>query len=159
MQVTDAVAALEPRRRRRVLEISGTEHVIRGRGYVKSAADLEKVVLGSENGTPITLRDVARVQIGPPSAAASPSSTAKARRSARVVIMRYGENALDVIDAVKARLAELAPTLPAGVEVVPTYDRSTLIRASIQTLRHTLIEEMWSWRSSSSCSCCTSAAR
>ena len=73
--------------------------------------------------------------------------------------MRYGGNALDVIDAVKERLAELAPTLPAGVEVVPTYDRSTLIRASIGTLRHTLLEEIVVVALVILCFSCTSARR
>ena len=142
MQVTDAVRRSNNDVGGRVLEISGTEHFIRGRGYVKSAADLEKVVLGSESGTPITLRDVARVQMGPAERRGLADLDGEGETVAAVVIMRYGGNALDVIDAVKARLAEIAPTLPAGVEVVPTYDRSTLIRASIETLRHTLLEEI-----------------
>jgi Cu(I)/Ag(I) efflux system membrane protein CusA/SilA len=142
MQVTDAVRRSNNDVGGRVLEVSGTEHFVRGRGYVTRPADLEKVVLGSENGTPITLRDVARVRIGPAQRRGLAELDGKGQTVGAVVIMRYGENALNVIDAVKERLAELAPTLPDGVRVVPTYDRSTLIRDSITTLRHTLIEEM-----------------
>ncbi|MES1205918.1 MAG: CusA/CzcA family heavy metal efflux RND transporter, partial [Pseudomonadota bacterium] len=141
-QVSEAVRRSNDDVGARVLEISGTEHFVRGRGYVKSAADLEKVVLSVENGTPVTVRDVGRVRLGPAPRRGLADLNGDGETVGAVVVMRTGENALDVIDAVKARLAELAPTLPAGVEVVPTYDRSTLIRASIQTLRRTLIEEM-----------------
>ncbi|HEY4187551.1 MAG TPA: CusA/CzcA family heavy metal efflux RND transporter [Polyangia bacterium] len=142
MQVTEAVRRSNNDVGGRVLEISGTEHFIRARGYVKSPSDLEKVVLGSENGTPIMLRDVASVRVGPAQRRGLADLDGQGQAVGAVVIMRYGENALDVIDAVKARLADIAPTLPDGVEVVPTYDRSELIRASIHTLRRTLIEEM-----------------
>jgi copper/silver efflux system protein len=142
MQVTDAVRRSNGDVGARVLEVSGTEHFIRGRGYVKTPADLEKVVLATENGTPITVRDVGRVRIGPGQRRGLADLDGKGETVGAVVVMRTGENALDVIDAVKARLAELAPTFPPGVRVVPTYDRSTLIRASIQTLRRTLLEEM-----------------
>jgi Cu(I)/Ag(I) efflux system membrane protein CusA/SilA len=141
-QVTDAVRRSNGDVGARVLEVSGTEHFVRGRGYVKSPADLEKVVLATENGTPITVRDVGRVRIGPGARRGLADLDGKGETVGAVVVMRTGENALDVIDAVKARLAELEPTLPAGARVVPTYDRSTLIRASIQTLRRTLLEEM-----------------
>ena len=142
MQVTEAVRRSNNDVGGRVLEISGTEHFIRGRGYVKNAADLEKVVLGSENGTPILLRDVARVRIGPGQRRGLADLNGEGQTVGAVVIMRHGENALDVIDAVKVRLGEIGPTLPGGVEVVPTYDRSQLIRASIHTLKRTLTEEM-----------------
>jgi Cu(I)/Ag(I) efflux system membrane protein CusA/SilA len=142
MQVAEAVRRSNNDVGGRVLEISGTEHFIRGRGYVKNAADLEKVVLGSENGTPIMLRDVARVRIGPGQRRGLADLNGEGQTVGAVVIMRHGENALDVIDAVKARLGEIGPTLPDGVEVVPTYDRSQLIRASIHTLKRTLTEEM-----------------
>ena len=99
-------------------------------------------MLAVENGTPVRVRDVGRVSLGPAPRRGLAELDGEGETAGAVVVMRTGENALDVIDAVKARLAELEPTLPAGVEVVPTYDRSTLIRASIQTLRRTLIEEM-----------------
>jgi Cu(I)/Ag(I) efflux system membrane protein CusA/SilA len=142
MQVTEAVRRSNNDVGGRVLEVSGTEHFIRGRGYVKTAADLEKVVLGNVNGTPITVRDVGEVRIGPAQRRGLVDLDGQGEVVGAVVIMRQGENALDVIDAVKARLAEIKPTLPSGVEVVTTYDRSTLIRDSIGTLRRTLIEEM-----------------
>jgi Cu(I)/Ag(I) efflux system membrane protein CusA/SilA len=126
----------------RVLEVSGTEHYVRGRGYVKSPADLEKVVLGSHAGTPVLLRDVGAVRLGPAQRRGLADLDGEGETVGGVVVARSGTNALDVIDAVKARMEELKPTLPPGVEMVPTYDRSTLIRASIDTLRHTLIEEL-----------------
>ena len=126
----------------RVLEVSGTEHYVRGRGYVKSPKDLEKVVLGSHMGTPILLRDVGTVRLGPAQRRGLADLDGEGETVGGVVIARSGTNALEVIDAVKARIAELTPTLPPGVEIVPTYDRSTLIRASIDTLKHTLIEEL-----------------
>jgi Cu(I)/Ag(I) efflux system membrane protein CusA/SilA len=142
MQVTEAVRRSNNDVGGRVLEVSGTEHFVRGRGYLKSAADLEKVVLGSAHGTPVTLRDVGEVRIGPAQHRGLLDLDGQGQTVGAVVIMRQGENALDVIDAVKARLAEIRPTLPSGVEVVTTYDRSTLIRDSIGTLRRTLVEEM-----------------
>ena len=126
----------------RVLEVSGTEHFVRGRGYVSRVADLEGVVLASRNGTPVRVRDVGIVQIGPAERRGIAELNGKGQTVGGVVVMRMGENALDVIARVKERLRELQPTLPKGVEVVPTYDRSELIRASIATLRRTLIEEL-----------------
>jgi len=126
-----------------VIEISGHEHVIRGRGYVKRVEDLEHIPLVTgANGVPITVADVAQVAIGPDIRRGLAELDGQGEVVGGIVIMRYGQNAVDVIDGVKARLAELARTLPDGVEVVPTYDRSELIRASVDTLRGTLIEEM-----------------
>ena len=126
----------------RVLEISGTEHFVRGRGYVKTRVDLENAVLTSRQGVPVRVRDVGVVQIGPAERRGIAELNGKGQTVGAVVVMRMGENALDVIARVKARLEELKPSLPPGVEVVPTYDRSELILASIETLRHTLIEEL-----------------
>ena len=126
----------------RVLEVSGTEHYLRGRGYVKSAADLEKVVLGSHQGTPVLLRDVAAVRLGPAQRRGLADLDGEGETVGGVVVARAGTNALDVIDAVKTRIGELKATLPPGVQILPTYDRSTLIRASIHTLQHTLLEEL-----------------
>jgi copper/silver efflux system protein len=141
-QVTDAVRRSNNDVGGRVLEISGTEHFIRGRGYLRGAGDLEKVVLASDNGTPVTIRDVGSVRVGPAQRRGITELDGEGETVGAVVIMRQGENALDVIDGVKARLAELKPTLPAGVEIVPTYDRSRLIRESIGTLERTVVEEM-----------------
>jgi copper/silver efflux system protein len=126
-----------------VIEVAGHEHVVRGRGYVKNKHDLETVPLKvTERGTPVTVADIGTVELGPEIRRGVAELNGEGEVVGGVVIMRYGENALDVIDAVKARLDEIRPTLPKGVEIVPTYDRSTLIRASIDTLRRTLIEEM-----------------
>ncbi|HEX4420070.1 MAG TPA: CusA/CzcA family heavy metal efflux RND transporter [Kofleriaceae bacterium] len=126
-----------------VLEIAGHEHVVRGRGYVARKSDLEHVPLKvTARGIPVTIADVGTVELGPELRRGIAELDGQGEVVGGVVIMRYGENALDVIDGVTARLDELRRTLPAGVEIVPTYDRSGLIRASIETLRKTLIEEM-----------------
>ncbi len=126
-----------------VLEVAGHEHVVRGRGYVKSVKDLEliPVKLGAD-GVPIFIRDVGVVSLGPDARRGIAELDGKGEVAGGIVIMRYGENALNVIDAVKARIAEVEKTLPEGVHIVVTYDRSGLIRESIDTLRTTLIEEM-----------------
>ena len=141
-QVMDAVRRSNNDVGGRVLEISGTEHFVRGRGYVKRVADLEKVVLDSREGTPIRIRDVGVVQVGPSERRGIAELDGQGQTVGGVVVMRSGENALDVIARVKARLQELQPSLPRGVEIVPTYDRSELIQASIHTLRRTLVEEL-----------------
>jgi Cu(I)/Ag(I) efflux system membrane protein CusA/SilA len=127
----------------RVIEIAGHEHVIRGRGYVKKKEDLELIPLKvGPGGVPIYVRDVGDVSIGPDIRRGLADLDGKGEVAGGIVIMRYGENALDVIDAVKARIGEVKKSLPEGVDLVITYDRSGLIRDSIATLRHTLIEEM-----------------
>jgi Cu(I)/Ag(I) efflux system membrane protein CusA/SilA len=141
-QVIDAVRMSNNDVGGRVLELAGTEHYIRGRGYVKRPADLERVVLASQNGTPVTVRDVAAVRLGPAQRRGLAELDGSGETVGAVVIARQGVNALDVIDAVKERLDELRNSLPPGVEIIPTYDRSELIRASIQTLRRTLVEEL-----------------
>ncbi|MCA9674148.1 MAG: efflux RND transporter permease subunit [Myxococcales bacterium] len=124
-----------------VIELAGHEHVIRGRGYVQRKEDLEKVPLKiNEHGTPVTIGDVGEVALGPDIRRGVAELDGEGETVGGVVIMRYGQNALDVIDGVKARLREVH--LPDGVEIKVTYDRSGLIRASIDTLRETLIEEM-----------------
>ncbi|TMQ19022.1 MAG: efflux RND transporter permease subunit [Deltaproteobacteria bacterium] len=125
-----------------VMDIAGHEHVIRGRGYVHSKADLEEVPLRAEAGVPVRVRDVGEVAIGQDIRRGLTDLDGEGEVPGGIVIMRYGENALDVIDGVKARLAEIQRTLPDGVQIAVTYDRSELIRASIDTLKHTLIEEM-----------------
>ena len=126
-----------------VIEVSGHEHVVRGRGYVKSVEDIELIpVKVGANGVPISIRDLGVVALGPDIRRGIAELDGKGEVVGGIVIMRYGENALDVIDAVKARIAEVEKTLPEGVDIVVTYDRSGLIEASIDTLRNTLIEEM-----------------
>jgi copper/silver efflux system protein len=126
-----------------VLEIAGHEHVVRGRGYVESLEDLASIPLrASEDGVPITVADVATLQLGPAPRRGFVELDGRGETVGGIVIARYGENALRVIDAVKERLRQLEATLPEGVEIVTTYDRSPLIRESIATLRETLIQEM-----------------
>jgi len=126
-----------------VLDVAGHEQVVRGRGYVRRVRDLERIpVKVSAGGVPVFVEDVGAVSVGPDIRRGVAELDGKGEVVGGVVIMRYGENALDVIDAVKARIAELEKSLPAGVRIVPAYDRSGLIRASIATLRTTLIEEM-----------------
>ena len=141
-KVVDAVRMSNADVGGRILEVSGTEHYVRGRGYVKDPRDLEKVVLGAHMGTPIALRDVANVRIGPAQRRGLADLDGEGEVVGGVVVARSGTNALEVIDAVKARIEEIRPALPPGVTIVPTYDRSTLIRRSIDTLRRTLIEEL-----------------
>ncbi len=127
----------------RVLEISGHEQFVRGRGYVKSTADLEKVVLGtSDTGVPIRVADVASVTLGPAMQRGAAELDGEGLAVGGIVVMRFGENALNVIARVKQRLLALRSTLPDGVEVVTVYDRSSLIERAIETLKRTLFEEM-----------------
>jgi Cu(I)/Ag(I) efflux system membrane protein CusA/SilA len=126
-----------------VIEVAGHEHVIRGRGYVHKTEDLESVPLKTTpGGVPVRVRDVGEVAIGQEIRRGVAELDGEGEVVGGIVIMRYGENALDVIDGVKARLAEIEKTLPEGVHVEVTYDRSELIRASISTLTGTLVEEM-----------------
>lgn len=127
----------------RVIEIAGHEHMVRGRGYIRSKDDLESVPLKvSADGTPIRISDVAHVTLGPEMRRGVAELNGEGETVGGIVVMRYGENALDVIDRVKVRLEAVRSALPKGVDVVVTYDRSELIRASIDTLSGTLIEEM-----------------
>jgi Cu(I)/Ag(I) efflux system membrane protein CusA/SilA len=127
----------------RTLEIAGHEHVVRGRGYIEDLDDLRTIPLKVETGgTPVLLRDVAIVSLGPAARRGLSELNGDGEAVGGIVIMRYGENALRVIDAVKARMDEIRLGLPEGVELVVTYDRSGLIRESIDTLKKTLFEEM-----------------
>jgi Cu(I)/Ag(I) efflux system membrane protein CusA/SilA len=126
----------------RLVELSGREYMVRGRGYVKSIGDLEKLVLKAESGTPITVKDVATVALGPEMRRGIADYNGQGDVVGGIVVMRQGENALKVIDRVKAKLIELKPSLPEGVEVVTTYDRSELIERAISTVSSKLIEEM-----------------
>src|SRR6059058_6172093 len=111
----------------RLVELSGREYMVRGRGYVKTPRDLENLVLKAERGTPVTVKDIATVSLGPELRRGIADLNGEGDVVGGIVVMRYGENALDVIGRVKARLAELKPSLPPGVEVVSTYERSDLI--------------------------------
>ena len=124
------------------IEFSGREYMVRGRGYVHSVADIESMPLTTTpRGTPVLVRDVGHVEIGGEMRRGISELDGEGEAVGGIVVMRFGENALNVIDRVKAKLAEVQPALPEGIEIVPTYDRSELIRRSIATLRETLIEE------------------
>src|SRR5437867_2474070 len=117
----------------RLLEFSGREYMVRGRGYLKSLEDIEDVSLGADpHGVPIRVRDVARVGLGPDIRRGVAELDGKGEVVGGIVVMRFGENALRVIDGVKAKLRDVQASLPAGVTIVPTYDRSRLINPAIR---------------------------
>ena len=124
-----------------VLEMSGAEYMIRGLGYLHSLSDLENVPVATKNGTPILVRDLGTVSFGPDERRGAADWQGQGETVGGIVVMRYGLNALNVIDGVKAKLKEIAPSLPAGVEIVTGYDRSWLIDESIHTLKRDLIAE------------------
>ncbi|MEX2264162.1 MAG: efflux RND transporter permease subunit [Bryobacteraceae bacterium] len=127
----------------RVVEFSGKEYLVRGRGYVQSVDDIQGLPIGTDgNGTPITVRDVARVELGPDMRRGVAELNGEGEVTGGIVVVRYGENVMDVIGRVKQKIDETKAGLPEGAEVVITYDRSDLIQRSIDTLTLTLIEEM-----------------
>ena len=125
----------------RMLEMSGADYLVRGLGYVRSVADLEQIPVGDHNGTPILIRDLGIVSLGPEMREGVADFNGDGEAVGGIVVMRYGENALNVIDRVKRKIAEVQKTLPSGVEIISGYDRSGLISGSIETLRRDLIEE------------------
>ena len=125
----------------KIFEVGSTEYYIRGRGYIKSLADLENIPLKVVNGTPVYVKNVGTVHLGPDLRRGVAELDGKGEVVGGIVVMRYGENALTVIDGIKKKLKEIESSLPPGVKIVPTYDRSTLIKNSIATLREKLIEE------------------
>ena len=127
----------------RLIEWSGTEYMVRGKGYVTSTADLEKVVVKTnDKGTPVLLRDVADIALGPQIRRGIMDFDGEGDTVGGIVVMRHQENALNVIDRVKAKLADMEKSLPEGVTIVPTYDRSELIQRSISNLKEDLLMEM-----------------
>jgi copper/silver efflux system protein len=127
----------------RLLELSGREFMVRGRGYLKERADLESVVLKTDDrGTPVLVRDVGWVALGPEMRRGISDLDGRGDTAGAVVIMRHGENARAVIARVKERLEEVRPSLPPGVRVVTTYDRSDLIQRAIDNLKHDLLLEI-----------------
>ncbi len=124
-----------------VLEMSGAEYMVRGLGYFKSLADLENVPVATKNGTPVRVKDLGTVTFGPDVRRGAVDWQGQGEAVGGIVVMRYGMNALNVIEGVKARLREIAPSLPPGVEIVSGYDRSWLIHQAIHTLRRDLIAE------------------
>jgi len=125
----------------RVLEMSGADYMIRGLGYVHSVSDLENVSVATNNGTPVLIRDLGVVSLGPELREGAAEWNGDGETVGGIVVMRFGQNALTVIDGVKQKLAQIGKTLPRGVEIVAGYDRSGLIQESINTLKRDLLEE------------------
>jgi copper/silver efflux system protein len=127
----------------RMVELSGIETMVRGRGYARSIQDLEKIVVGDDGkGTPVLVRDVARVVLGPEMRRGVVDLDGEGDTAGGIVIMRFGENALNVIERVKEKIDSVRSSLPPGVSLVTTYDRSELIRRSIDNLKEELVMEM-----------------
>ncbi|WP_312538296.1 efflux RND transporter permease subunit [Pluralibacter gergoviae] len=140
-QLVDAIKSANQESGGALIEMGEAEYMVRTRGYLHGVEDFRKVVIASRGGVPVMLSDVARVQLGPEIRRGVAELNGEGEVAGGIVIMRYGKNALETLRAVKARLAQLQKTLPAGVEIVPVYDRSGLIEHAIDTLTHKLIEE------------------
>ncbi|GJE41154.1 efflux RND transporter permease subunit [Methylobacterium soli] len=140
-KLRDAIRASNADVGGRTVELSEFEFMVRGRGYVKSVADIENIVLKTEGGTPLRIRDVARVELGPDERRGITEMDGDGEVAGGIILQRFGANGLNVIESAKTRLAEVAKSLPAGTEILPVYDRSQLIDAAIETLRSTLVEE------------------
>ena len=126
----------------RVLEMSGAEYMVRGLGYLRSTQDLEDVPVATKNGTPVLIRDLGNVTFGPDIRRGVAEWNGSGETVGGIIVMRYGMNALKVINGVKEKLAQIKPSLPPGVEIVSGYDRSGLIQESISTLKRDLLEEV-----------------
>jgi len=124
-----------------VLEMNGAEYMIRGLGYLRSLDDLANVSVNAKNGTPVLIRDLGTVAFGPDVRRGVAEWNGEGETVGGIVVMRFGQNALDIISGVKQKLRQIQPSLPPGVEVVAGYDRSGLIEASIKTLQRDLLEE------------------
>ncbi|MGP8237188.1 MAG: efflux RND transporter permease subunit [Limisphaerales bacterium] len=125
----------------KIFEVGSTEYYVRGRGYIKKIEDIENIPLKTAQGTPVYIRNVGTVHLGPDLRRGVAELNGEGEVVGGIVVMRYGENALHVIDGIKRKLEEIKPSLPEGVEIVTAYDRSQLINRSIATLREKLIEE------------------
>ncbi|MCZ7661112.1 MAG: efflux RND transporter permease subunit [Xanthobacteraceae bacterium] len=140
-RIRDALRASNQDVGGRTVELAETEFAIRGRGYIRGLADLEQIVVKSERGVPVLLRDVARVELTADERRGIAELDGEGEVVTGIALQRFGENALGVIQRVKQRLAEIAPALPAGVTLETVYDRSDLIYRAIDTLKRTLVEE------------------
>jgi Cu(I)/Ag(I) efflux system membrane protein CusA/SilA len=125
----------------RVVEMAETEYMVRGKGYLRGKSDLETLVLKSDKGTPVLIRDIARVELTPDERRGLTELNGEGEVVSGIAMARYGANALEVIHNLKTRIAEIGPGLPEGVTVQTVYDRSELIHRAIDTLKRTLIEE------------------
>ena len=141
MKVMEAVRRSNRDVEGRVVEWSGREYMVRGRGYIKSKEDIEKIALGTDGqGTPLLVRDIATVQLGPEIRRGAADLDGKGEVVGGIVVVRFGENVLGVIERVKEKIKEIETTLPEGVSIVTTYDRSELIHRSVETLRDEIIK-------------------
>ena len=125
----------------RVIEMAETEYMVRGRGYLRGKSDIEQLVVKADKGVPVLVRDVARVELGPDERRGLTELNGEGEVVSGIAMARYGQNALDVIDNIKAKIAEISSGLPEGVRIEAVYDRSELIHRAIDTLKRTLIEE------------------
>ncbi len=125
----------------RVVELAEAEFMVRGRGYLKGVEDIEGIALKSENGTPVLLKDVARVELLPDERRGVTELNGEGEAVSGIAVQRYGQNALTVIDSVKDKIARIKDSLPDGTSIIPVYDRSDLIHRAIATLKSTLLEE------------------
>ena len=140
-QVAKAVAGGNKEVGGRLIEFGGTEYMVRGRGYARSLQDFENIVLtASEDGTPIRVKDIGQVVKGPDYRRGVTDLDGTGEVVSGIVVMRQGQNALDVIERVKAKIKEIEPGLPSGVQIVPIYDRSDLIQRAIGNMKSTLVE-------------------
>jgi len=127
----------------RLVEFAGLEYMVRGRGYIKKIKDIEDIVVAvDKKGTPVTVKNLGHVSMGPDIRRGIADLDGEGDTVGGVAVIRHGENALNVIERIKARIDEIKPSLPEGVEIVTTYDRSELIQRSIDTLKATLEEEL-----------------
>lgn len=142
MKVVDAVRASNKDVEGRVVEFSGAEYMVRGRGYIRNVEDIENISLGANGaGSPVLVRDVATVQLGPDIRRGLAELDGKGEVAGGIVVVRFGENVLNVIERVKEKIArDIQPSLPKGVKIVTTYDRSDLIHKSIDTLKEEIIK-------------------
>ena len=140
-KVVDAIRGSNSETGGRMIELGGAEYMVRGRGYARSVADIENVVVfASENGSTVRVKDIGQVTLGPDLRRGVSDLDGAGEAVSGIVVMRQGENALDVIGRVKEKIRQIEPGLPAGVKIVPVYDRSQLIRNSVGTLKSTVIE-------------------
>ncbi len=140
-QVVDAVGQANQESGGSLLELGEAEYMVRTTGYLANLDDFRNIVIVSRNGVPVLLSDVATVRLGPEIRRGVAEYNGEGEVAGGIIVMRYGKNALETINAVKAKLNELQRALPAGVEIVPVYDRSNLIEHAIENLTHKLIEE------------------
>lgn len=140
-QVVDVVGQANQESGGSLLEMGEAEYMVRTTGYLASLEDFRNVVIANRNGVPVLLSDVATVRLGPEIRRGVAEYNGEGEVTGGIIVMRYGKNALETINAVKSKLNEIQRTLPAGVEIVPVYDRSNLIEHAIENLTHKLIEE------------------